>query len=77
MTTSSSTISPASRDPAVVNAGHVTDGRRHEPEPAEVDVGQALENSGRRRSLNSDQTPVLLKLQRDVEPLTSKLEKCK
>ncbi len=62
--------SPASCDSTVFYSGHFSNGRRHELQVAEVDVGQILKNFRDFRTLDGDQAAVLLKLQGNVEPLT-------
>ena len=62
--------SPTTRDPAIVDACHASDRRRHELQLGHVDVGQILENFGHFRTLNGNQASVLLELEGDVQPLT-------
>jgi len=62
--------SPTSRDPAIVDACHTPDRRRHKLQLVHVDVRQILENFCNFRTLNGNQASVFLELDGDVQPLT-------
>ena len=61
---------PASRDSAIFDARDASNRRRHKFKFCHVDIRQILNNFRHLRTLDGDQTSILLKFQSHVQALT-------